>query len=488
MGNVLEKIKNDPQFARRFRARSNAERLRVRNSGVPVLPNPIFVADYTTGWINAKRPHDPANHPSATFTRATTAGVRAYAAGAVSGDNPLYIQCASGESRFQGLRRVSQGVWSKLLSDGTAIDPDTSGVPWGYLAEGARTNLCLQSNSFGTAWSDSSGTPTQSQDTTGPDGLTSAWTVTDNDGATIELKTQTVSVANDTTTYTYSIYVKKTSSASSFPGFGLRLTGGTALNWYFLLNTDAGTATARSINSAGATASVSDEGNFWRIRISGANNATGNVTAAMDYGPAVATSDTSTWAGAAQGTAVIYGAQLEAAAFPSTYIPTTTAAVTRNADVLTYSSTGNVNESEGTLYAAGVDYATTNLAAGFVALSDGTVNNEVYLWNSLSGTGAATINTTKAGGNSGASSTDNNTCPKGQAVKLAGRFATNDVNAGGNGAVDPSPDTSADPPTGLTTIHIGNRGNASVPIYAAISEVRIYDRALSAAQHQALTA
>jgi len=45
----------------------------------------------------------------------------------------------------------------------------------------------------------------------------------------------------------------------------------------------------------------------------------------------------------------LWGAQIEKASFASSYIPTTTAAVTRNADVLTFPTSGNINGTVGSV-------------------------------------------------------------------------------------------------------------------------------------------
>ena len=95
-----------------------------------------------------------ASSATPTFTRATTAYVLGYAAAAVIADGPVYILCASGEARFMGARRVSQGVWSTTDANGVALTTgngasalccDASG-PFGYLAEGARADVLGTTN------------------------------------------------------------------------------------------------------------------------------------------------------------------------------------------------------------------------------------------------------------------------------------------------------------------------------------------------------
>jgi hypothetical protein len=82
----------------------------------------------------------PAIPSSLTTSRSVTATVMAYAPAAVAGDIPVVTTCAVNEVRFQNARRISQGVWSNVLSDGSAIP-----LPITLLQEEARTNLLLNS-------------------------------------------------------------------------------------------------------------------------------------------------------------------------------------------------------------------------------------------------------------------------------------------------------------------------------------------------------
>jgi hypothetical protein len=77
---------------------------------------------------------------SATFTRATTA-----------------------------YTRLSSGLWAQVASGQPRSFYDSDGTYLGYLAEGARTNLCLQSNDFtNAAWTKT--TMTTAFTATGPEG------------------------------------------------------------------------------------------------------------------------------------------------------------------------------------------------------------------------------------------------------------------------------------------------------------------------------
>jgi hypothetical protein len=214
------------------------------NNFVSVLATASFFAPLTSSLSLSK------GTGVATFTRATTATVMGYAPTAVAGDAQVLLTCAAGEARFEGARRVSQGVWSEVLSDGTAIPAATLK---GYLAEGAATNLFLNSAT---------------------------------------LVTQTVTLAAGSNTL-------------SFYGTGTVILSGVATG------TLVGTGAANRVS----------------------------LTVTATAGACVATVTGSCTSG-----------QLELGATATSYIPTTTVAVTRNADTDTYPTAGNLVAAQGTLY------------------------------------------------------------------------------------------------------------------------------------------
>lgn len=223
----------------------------------------------------------------------------------------------------------------------------------GYVSEGARTNLILQSNAYTTTWAPGGGgTASPVQDTVGPDGLLSAWTLTDSDAAAFRSQAQNITVPNDNQTYVVSIYVKKTSGGTS-PVFAVNtaLSGGVAVNTNARWDTDTGLS-----GSVTATVPLSQSvGNYWRVFVVTTNNTSGNTTLNIAVFPAsgvhTASPTSASDAAATTGTAVIYGSQVEAATYAASYIPTTTVAVTRNADTLTYAGAGNMSNTVGTAYA-----------------------------------------------------------------------------------------------------------------------------------------
>ena len=76
----------------------------------------------------------------------------------------------------------------------------------------------------------------------------------------------------------------------------------------------------------------------------------------------------------------IFGAQLETGSVATSYIPTTTAAVTRNADVINVSGavSGCIGQTEGTIYAE-VDVQFNNRNADIIGLASGSSANGFYL-------------------------------------------------------------------------------------------------------------
>ena len=76
----------------------------------------------------------------------------------------------------------------------------------------------------------------------------------------------------------------------------------------------------------------------------------------------------------------IYGAQIEAGSYATSYIPTQGSTVTRLADVCTNGGNEQVfNSTEGTLYAEISALNSTSLSSKYISISDGTYNNRASI-------------------------------------------------------------------------------------------------------------
>jgi hypothetical protein len=196
----------------------------------------------------------------------------------------------------------------------------------------ARTNLVVNSQDF-TLWTDHSGNLTQTASgDTSPDGETNAYVV-DDTGSGDDHIYRDFSVAVNTTTYTYSLFAKKTVGHSHYMNMAIAFFGGTIAYGQGTFDTNLGVFSATQGIVAGS-ARAEDVGNWWRISISVANNGTG-TSIQYRFFPAYNTDGSTTRNNAVTGSKVVFGAQLEAAPTPSSYIPTAGSAVTRAADVLT---------------------------------------------------------------------------------------------------------------------------------------------------------
>ena len=237
---------------------------------------------------------------------------------------------------------VSSNIVTEAM--GTALPTTTLK---GYLAEGSRTNLQTYSDQLD-LWPQVGTSVTVANTAVSPDGTMTADTLTDDDTGAYESVTgATVTVPNDSSAYVLSLYVKKTSGATAKMGVNMIFSGGTTTSQTFRLNTDTG------VPNRGT---VQDAGTWWRWTLSLANNASGNTSFNYSIFPAaagLASSDDVINVGSV----TVWGAQLEHSPtsspytpFASSYIPTTSASVTRARDTLTYLTAGNAQDSEGSAY------------------------------------------------------------------------------------------------------------------------------------------
>jgi hypothetical protein len=180
----------------------------------------------------------------------------------------------------------------------------------------------------------------------------------------------------------------------------------------------------------------------------------------------------------------IWGAQVEAGSFPTSYIPTTTASVVRSADICSISGsdfTSFYNQSEGTLLSQ-TQKITVGSNTFIVAMSDGTFNNSLDLrYNNITLAGAL-MNISNVSQFTGFSAT----VTSGALVKQSVAYKLNDCAYSANGA-SAITDTSASIPT-FSQLNIGNTYSNNLAINGHIASIRYYKKRLSNAKLQSLTA
>ena len=251
------------------------------------------------------------------------------------GPTPSYTRASTG-TYFN-----ASGVLTTAAINGPRFDHVYNGVSWvskGLLVEEARTNSVLQSNGTSAGWTSSTST-TATNALLSPDGTVNASEI--NVSAGSYPGKYFAATGMPLAFYSYSIYAKK----------------GTK-NWFFVLQNgdptkvaffNLNTGALGSIIGSGFSSSISDVGGGWYRCVVTDTVAQAAGTVYHQFG--VPESNGAT-VGSTSGNVYIYGAQLEAGSFPTSYIPTTTAAVTRSADICQITGgdfSGFWNQTEGSV-------------------------------------------------------------------------------------------------------------------------------------------
>ena len=415
-----------------------------------------------------------------TFTRATTATVLGYAAAAVIADGPTLLSCASGEARFMGARRVSEGVWATTDANGVALTTgngasaactDASG-PFGYLSEGARTNLVLQSSDFTATWT-AIGTPTNAAgDAVG--GVTTQ-VIGDDSAVALEGYGQNVTFTGNAVK-TVSLFVKQGTSTSSV----IQLRDNTAgTNRLLAAVTWSGTVPVVTMTTGtdltGTPVQLGTSGKY-RLMF-----ATTSVTAANTNALRILPATDAALSVLSTGTLECGGVQAENGTFTSTYIPTTTGTVARNADVLTYAAAGNVSNAQGSAYSEATATSVANITGGNTrTLADGGSDAAWQFVGGVTQPCSLFDGTTQVDCGAVAAITNNAVWKSASSWVGAVMSAVANGGAVGTGVYDGSFGTP-------TSIGIGQFSGGS-QLFGTIRNVRIYPTALSDARLQAMTA
>jgi hypothetical protein len=241
----------------------------------------------------------------------------------------------------------------------------TTGESLGLLVEEQRTNLLLQSENITTTWTNFNSTDAGNT-AASPDGANTADTLIPDNGVTNGLIRQDVSGLADSTTYTFSVFLKAAGLTNISAQFYSK---SNTFHGSRMLNTSDGTFSGS--DSVGVSSVIAYPSGWYRLILTNLGSGTGATT------PTVRLVCTST----GNGTSGVYvwGAQLEAGAFPTSYIPTTTATVTRSADVASITGTNFSSwyrQDEGTVFVRAATFSPGTVLTH--AISGGTFNESIY--------------------------------------------------------------------------------------------------------------
>jgi hypothetical protein len=278
----------------------------------------------------------PALDPRITFTRSTT--------GTYVNNAGVLTSAAINSPRFD-------------------YDPVTLALK-GLLIEEQRTNLVLQSQDFATTWATSASLTIATNTTTAPDGTITADTVS----------------ATTTASYCFQDIIF---SADGTKAYSIFLKSGTSgRSRIFIRDQTAGISRGDAVitwtggipsvvMSLGSLQGIQAYANGWyRLQVIVDSVVAANSNQFRIFPDNIA----------GTGSMIVWGAQIENAAFSTSYIPTTTAAVTRAADLASMTGTNFsswYNQTEGTLYAEYVYSATGVANSCAYSLDNGTGNETV---------------------------------------------------------------------------------------------------------------
>ena len=291
--------------------------------------------------------------------------------------NPYFVSTASGQFVY---------VWGAQLNEGSTAKPyfpttDRLNVPRltyqnggggcpSLLLEKQSTNLCTYSEQLdNAAWTKYQATIT-ANNTTSPDGTQNADKLLDNTSNDYHLFYQVISISADTT---ISIYVK----AAEYSKFAIynASDGGDVL---FNLSTVAVISTSANFKNS----KIESVGNGW-YRVSATTNGTSG-SKAMGYS-LVNDAGAITFFGTGSKGVFVWGAQVEASSYPTSYIPTTSASATRVADAAQKTGISSlIGQTEGTIF---LDYNLISASQDIVVMNAvGLPNNDIaiiFIGNSL---------------------------------------------------------------------------------------------------------
>ena len=353
----------------------------------------------------------------------------------------------------------------------------------GLLIEESRTNLTIRSDDFSASeWNASlqGNLTVTANNTASPSGATDADLLTVGSTTTVYQVLQRLPAITGSltsgTTYTVSAFFKanQVTRVSLWAGNTVTL----PVDAIFDL-----TGSGSVVLTSAGTASIQKYPNGWyRCIITGTAGATSDTT--LRIGPASGTSRT--YVGNSVDSFWAWGAQLEAGAFPTSYIPTTTASVVRSVDICSISGanfTSFYNNAAGTFVSESMVANLTGNNRGIAQIDSGTTDNVIRHNYSLSDGGftsnlrANTDTPTVFAVVAGAASVIQK-----RAIAYEGTSFASSANGGSVATVTRTF------PVGLNTMRIGSLTSGGFLLSGHVAAIKFYKKRLANAKLQAITA
>ena len=340
------------------------------------------------------------------------------------------------------------------------------------ILEPQRTNAAQYSEQLNNAAWTKNGVSVTANSAVSPDGYTNADKIVETATTGPHGLTPTYPIANSTT-YTFSIFAKK------------------AENDYFIMNIYTGvSSTFTSFNvangtigttGAGATAKIENYANGWyRCSLTVATAATGTPNIFMWTARA---NDAIEYTGNGTNGTFLYGCQLEAGAYATSYIPTLGASVTRVADAASKTGISSlIGQTEGTALLDFQFNGTQECILMDIAATGLSPQNRIILYN----IGNNTINLVIFTANAQQASILSSAYAVGQRIKVGVGYKVNDFVLYINGVQIGTDNSGTVPAT--SRVDIGNRQDAGFPAPISVNQTLLFTTRLTNAQLAELTA
>ena len=319
---------------------------------------------------------------SLTLNASSDTAVRIYPEAPLGGANAgnIYIQDAQLESSLVAtdvIETTTTTGKAGILEDTPRFDYSGGATCPSLLLEPSRSNLLPQSEYFNT-WTALLNVTLSPNATTSPEGLLNATKLVEDSATAIHRIYQIVSITSGQA-YTQSVFAKEGERRYLQIAFGSKISGTDYANFDLQIG-------EVSLEVGSINATIEPYGNGW-YRCSATSTA--NVTSSEAFYYTIVESGSASrfasYSGDGTSGAYIFGAQVEAGSYPTSYIPTYSVSATRAKDVCSKTNaSGIIGQTEGTLFAEIQGYANALSGNSFLSLTESTGNNRLLIGQSSS--------------------------------------------------------------------------------------------------------